>query len=693
METFATIASLFAWTLTPRHEKMSRLPGVPVSKRRRLSPPENDTAKVTDNFYKNASNWNLEEAYAERSRKKKGKERKSDKLPIKTQEGRVEQAHREEEYGEEEADLEVKDVETEENEVEDAPEPEQIEPEKPLKEQILEAKEDLARMAGAISEDPEENCSQLKVMAKIAGSRHVIIKKLAMATQLAVFKDIIPGYRIRPLSDDDMNSKVSRDVKRLRNFEQTLVSCYREYVQGLARMVKAAASRTRTPDQVSLASTAMTCACTLLDSVPHFNMRNELLNILVTKLSSRNVSKDFVRARTALETLFSNDEDGNASLEAVTQLTKMFKSKDYAIHSSLLNTFLSLRLLSEYSYRASTTRIDKEDPDVLPDPKLKKQKREFRTKRERKRLRENKVIEKEMAEADAAVSHEERDKNQSEMLKLVFVAYFRILKQRTPHLMGAVLEGLARYAHLINQDFFGDILESLRDLVDRQSDESEETEEIGTQRNKSREALLCTVTAFALLQGQDTYKAATGLHLDLSYFTQRLYNEVLPLSLDAGVEVAARNSTVDETDAPKNDMEGEKKKDKINVQTPSLLMLRSLHALLLPPQNARAVPPTLLAAFTKRLMTASLHLPEKSALAVLALVKQVVKVQGSKIGGLWYTEERKGDGVFDMEREEVASANPFAGNVWEGELLKLHWSEKVKDALREVEREVISRRR
>lgn len=45
-----------------------------------------------------------------------------------------------------------------------------------------------------------------------------------------------------------------------------------------------------------------------------------------------------------------------------------------------------------------------------------------------------------MERADANVLHEERDRMQSECLKAVFATYFRILKQRTPHLMGAVLE-------------------------------------------------------------------------------------------------------------------------------------------------------------------------------------------------------------------------------------------------------------
>ncbi|CRK45528.1 hypothetical protein BN1723_016567 [Verticillium longisporum] len=59
-------------------------------------------------------------------------------------------------------------------------------------------------------------------------------------------------------------------------------------------------------------------------------------------------------------------------------------------------------------------------------------------------MKEQKAIEKDMEQADALVSHEERDKMQSETLKLVFATYFRILKIRVPHLMGATLEGLAK---------------------------------------------------------------------------------------------------------------------------------------------------------------------------------------------------------------------------------------------------------
>ena len=298
-----------------------------------------------------------------------------------------------------------------------------------------------------------------------------------------------------------------------------------------------------------------------------------------------------------------------------------------------------------------------------------------------------------MKEADAAVSYEERDKNQAETLKLVFVAYFRIIKARTQHLMGAVLEGLAKYAHLINQDFFGDVLEALKDLIGDATDSlldsgTDEDEEVPrSSRNATRESLLCIITAFALLQGQqDVAKSANALHLDLNFFTTHLYRTLLPLSMDLDIE-AGNKPVVHESDDP--DAPSIATKDtKVNVSTTAVLLLRSLQAVLLPPTATKSVPPVRIAAFAKQLLTLSLHLPQKSAIAVLGLLQQVVKVHGNKIAALWNTEERKGDGVFDALNASVEGSNPFASTIWEGELLRMHFDPRVREAVVGIEKGV-----
>jgi nucleolar complex protein 3 len=302
-----------------------------------------------------------------------------------------------------------------------------------------------------------------------------------------------------------------------------------------------------------------------------------------------------------------------------------------------------------------------------------------------------------MAHADASVSHEERDQMQSETLKIVFATYFRILKERSPHLMGAVLEGLAKYAHLINQDFFGDLLEALKDLI-RYTEQGEDQDEADGQeeddeddaaiaRDTSREALLCTVTAFALLAGQDAHNARSTLHLDLSFFTTHLYRSLLSLSVNADLELGAKSLHLPDPDSS----DGDRRTDfKVNLQTTTVLLMRCLGAILLPPWNIRSVPPLRLAAFTKQLMTSSLQMPEKSCQAVLGLLQDIIHTHGRKVNALWNTEERKGDGTFKPLAATVEASNPFTSTVWEGELLRRHYCPKVREELKLMERNLKS---
>ena len=537
------------------------------------------------------------------------------------------------------------------------------------KEELLQTQEELARLAGLISESPEEHIGLLGSLAAMTLSADTTGRKMALATQLAVYTDIVPGYRIRPLAKAEIQGQLSKDVKKLRMFEQSLLNGYKGYVQQLEGL-------TVEDDTVdpSVRSVAIACACKLLTGMSHFNCRNEIIGIVSRKVSTRSTDDDFVKCRQALERLFEEDEEGHASLEAVTQITKMMKSKSYNIHESLLNTFLHLRLLSEFVHKASTNKVDRGESQQKSIRG--RQKREFRTKRERKVLRERKEVEKEMKEADAAVSYEERDHNQAEMLKLVFVAYFRILKARTPHLMGAVLEGLARYAHLINQDFFGDVLEALKDLINTATSEDDEPT-ASAFRNPTRETLLCIITAFALLQGQtDVAKSANALHLDLHFFTTHLYRVVLPLSLDTSVERRALPTSESVLPVAPD--------ARVNLATTSTLLLRALSAALSPPTGTRLVPPVRLAAFTKQLHTLSLHLPPRSAAAVLSLLQRIAAPHASRLAALWHTDERRGDGVFDPATPHLESSNPFACTVWETELLRLHFDPRVRAAARGV---------
>ncbi|KAM0461788.1 hypothetical protein ACHAO4_000973 [Trichoderma viride] len=645
------------------------------TKRRKLAHDSSDdeaqataSRKAQKDFFKQASNWDLEDDYASRRRKSKKSEKESTKLPIKTADGRLEilrELEKEEDLVSVESDTEW--LEGREDDIESEVE-EEVQEEAPTvseAQQIREAQEELAKLATSLSEDPEEHVGSLKTIATIGESQIPAIQMLALMTQMSIYKDIIPGYRIRPASENDPAEKVSKDVRTLRQYEQALVLGYQNYVKELARCAKLDTNPVKGGQ--SVAGIAITCACTLIAAVPHFNFRSDLLRILVNKLSRKKIDSGSVKCLKALETLFREDEDGKPTMEAVSLLSKMMKAREYEVDESVVNLFLSLRLLSEFAGKASQDAVER-------NTTFQKKKWEYRSKRERKAKKEQKSLEKDMAAADAMVDHEERDKMQSETLKLVFATYFRILKMRAPHLMGAVLEGLAKYAHLINQDFFGDLLEALKDLIRHSDDDTDadlaaenEDDDSVSMRNLTREALLCTVTAFALLEGQDAHNSRNNLHLDLTYFTTHLFTSLLNLSVHPDLELTkiARNTT--------------SATSKINVQTTTVLLLRSLTAILLPAWNLRSVPPLKLAAFTKQLMTAALQLPDKSCQATLGLLNDMAHTHGKKIASLWNTEERKGDGRHNSLSDTVEGSNPFAATVWEGELLKKHFSPKVRE--------------
>ncbi|KAK3313849.1 nucleolar complex-associated protein-domain-containing protein [Apodospora peruviana] len=674
-------------------------------KRRRVSPPPGDddgesaggNAKVQKQFFKSAANWSLEQDYESRPRKgKKKKDKKANdegnggKLLVKTPSGTWASRDDDDEVGSVASDASWLESDGDNEAVsEEAPRPVPEQPKIPVREQIRKAQEELAQIATKLNEDPEEHPGSFKAMAAVGDSSIVAIQKLCLVTQMAVYKDIIPGYRIRPASEDPAKEKLSKDVKRVRTYEQSLVAGYHAYIKTLARYANGRGTPGDRKSSQPISSVAIACACTLLNAVPHFNFRGDLIRILVRKLSTRQIDADFVKCRDALETLFREDEEGRPSMEATSLLTKMMRAKEYHVDETVLNVFLHLRLLSEFSGKASYDKVSRLDD--APVAKKNKEK-VFRTKKERKLLKEQKAAEKVMAHADASVSHEERDQMQSETLKMVFATYFRILKARSPQLMGAVLEGLAKYAHLINQQFFGDLLEALKDLI-RYSDspeeddgddaEKEDDEDKSPARDTSRESLLCTVTAFALLAGQDAHNARSDLHLDLSFFITNLHRSLLGLSVNPDLELGAKSLHLADPESG----EANKRKDfKVNLQTTTVLLMRCLSGVLLPPWNIRSVPPLRLAAFTKQLMSASLQMPEKSCQAVLGLLQDVLHTHGKKINSLWNTEERKGDGTYKPLSETVEGTNPFTTTIWEGEVLRRHYCPKVKEEVKLMEK-------
>jgi nucleolar complex protein 3 len=74
---------------------------------------------------------------------------------------------------------------------------------------------------------------------------------------------------------------------------------------------------------------------------------------------------------------------------------------------------------------------------------------------------------------------------------------------RTP-LLPAALQGISKYAHLVNIDFFKDLMEVLKRLISPELEEADAVDETsGPDDSRDiRQHLLCIATAFELLSGQ-----------------------------------------------------------------------------------------------------------------------------------------------------------------------------------------------
>lgn len=665
------------------------------AKRRRITPPlddskQSETIKSTDLFHR-AADWDLEQDYETRSRDRKRKEKpENNRLPIKSVEGRLEQAVIHEPVvaevdGDSDSFLGSEsdggDGDDETPPTEDVDE----KPAVPLKLQIVQTQEEIARLATLINEDPEEHAGCFKKLAALGEAKGVqpTIQKLVLVSQAAVYKDAVPGYRIRAYRDEELSTKVSKDVRKTRQYEQALVTNYQAFVRRLVGLCRNKPGASKSEADEGLKATALSCVCSLLLAIPHFNFRTELLNVLMIELRAKEAGAYFAKTLETIERFFDGDEDGGPSLEAVTLLTKMMKNRGYDVREEVLNSFFHLRLLGELSVKHSMSQADRpDDINKLHGKKAKKEKWEHRSKKERKLAKERKAVEKDMREADASVDYESREKLQSETLKIVFVTYFRILKERVPQLMGAVLEGLAKFAHLINQDFFGDILEALKDIIRQAQAESDQNEEEQSEahqeRDRMRESLLAIQTAFTLLSQQDAAKSASALHLDLSFFTSHVYRSLYAAGMDADIELGPKAMHLPDPHAAQLS----KRDNKVNVSTPVLLLTRALTAILLTPSS----PPTTqaVAAFYKRLLTISLQTPEKSTKALITLMGSILNRHGKRLEPLWYSDERKGDGLFMGEAETVEGTNVFAvgSGVWEEELLRHHYCPEISEQVK-----------
>ncbi|XVE63201.1 hypothetical protein DITRI_Ditri07aG0000600 [Diplodiscus trichospermus] len=397
-------------------------------------------------------------------------------------------------------------------------------------------KHKLAELGMALLADPESNIKSLKEMLQFAKDSDHSIVKLGLLSLLAVFKDIIPGYRIRLPTEKELEMKVSKEVKKMRYYESTLLSAYKGYLQKLLALEK----------QPIFHHVVVRCLCTLLDAVPHFNFRESLLGAVVRNIGS---TDDVVRRLccATVKSLFTNEgkHGGAAAVEAVRLIADHVKARDCQLHPDSVEVLMSLsfdedlgkpkvpEVNNKIKNKKSRKRKNIEESNQLQENDRKKSKQEMIAK-----------MKEEVAADYKAVAHtpdvEERKRMQSESLSAVFEIYFRILRHamqssvasseangtvtpgtsRAHPLLAPCLSGLGKFSHLIDLDYIGDLMNYLKRLASRGINSDISAQKV--QNLTVSERLHCCIVAFKVMRSN-----LDALNVDLQDFFVQLYNLVL----------------------------------------------------------------------------------------------------------------------------------------------------------------------
>lgn len=184
-----------------------------------------------------------------------------------------------------------------------------------------------------------------------------------------------------------------------------------------------------------------------------------------------------------------------------------------------------------------------------------------------------------------------------------------------------------RFAHVINLDFFSDLIDVLNRIL-------EDQDELGY-----RERLHCVQTIFVILSGQGEV-----LNIDPIRFYQHFYRNMLAVQAGKNHDDFA-------------------------------IILRTLDEVLV--KRRRNMSQQRLMAFMKRLLTGSLHLLHNGTLATLGTIKQTFQLT-SVLDNLLDTDTTIGSGRYDPELDDPEYCNAASTALYELALLARHYHPTVR---------------
>lgn len=315
---------------------------------------------------------------------------------------------------------------------------------------------------------------------------------LAICTLLALFKDLMPGYRIRPLTAAELAAPVSKDVRSQRSTDESYLNAYRRFISILKAYLLetrgGSRSKLRKVKNRPVLRASILCLCEVLTFASHFNFYEDILRTAVHVISDSFYQNCGLVPRliTAIRRVFDEDKDGQATATALRILSTAAQEREYDVPISWIEALETVRFKdadrlasSKNNYGKQKNSADSGTIDLAVGSVKKVKHLSGKQKKEEKaRLIKANTV----AQMEAVCTREEISKWCSEGLKHLMRIYFGVVSKTTSvisndHLallndpvaaerLGLVLVGLARHAHRIDVELFCDLLRTLRILME-----------------------------------------------------------------------------------------------------------------------------------------------------------------------------------------------------------------------------------
>ncbi|KAL9656605.1 hypothetical protein ABK040_002878 [Willaertia magna] len=464
---------------------------------------------------------------------------------------------------------------------------------------------EIGSIASTILENPEISFGRIFKIYEYVLDGDIWVKKIAILSMCAIFRDVIPDYKIN-LDVVQNNVRFSKEVKARRSFESNILKHYQRYILYIVKHAKSSTSKIQLICAKALSE--------LLAYKPHFNFTYDIIRVVVPLL---NASNEQVRKQVYenIAQLFSDDSTkGYTTLDVVEEIGNFIKKKKYEITTEIIDVFLSLKLKHVLKDKA------------LPDKIINR--RKVQKKKKAKNLSEQEELTREMKETQISAS--EIKKIQTDILRAIIVCYVRLLKQKPDSpIVFCALAGLAKYSHLMNIDLLYSLLdymkallevtEDVKDLIQGEGGEDQDIE------LPIRTVLQTLITTARLLSG-----LGEAIDIDPKEFYTQLY-----IAIDRVISEGYDDTLF-------------------------RLLIDALVLLLLKPSK---LPLIRVCAFIKKLSCLSFCTPVHMSIAFLEIVRElIIKYPNSK---QMFSNEESGIGAYNWEDTIPDNTTPFASPLYE----------------------------